>query len=57
MVRGETTHAAPNVFLYVAKNIVSQPAGLCSFFGAIQSLTKGNSNTTKTLNATEAIPL
>ena len=56
LVRGETEHAAPNVFLYVAKHIVSQPAALCCFFEAIQSLAKGNFNAIKDLTVTEAIP-
>jgi hypothetical protein len=56
---GQGRNSAPptNVFLYVGKNIVPQPARLCNFFEAIQSLTKGYYNTTKDLTVTEAIPL
>ena len=36
---GNTAHTAPNV-LYVSKTLFRNPPGLCSFFEAIQFLTK-----------------
>jgi hypothetical protein len=52
--QGGNSAPATNVFLCVGKNIVPQPARLCSFFETIQYLTKGYSNTTKDLTVTEA---
>jgi len=54
---GETQRTQQQTFLYVSKTSSCNPAGLCSFFEAIQFVAKVNSNKTQNLTLTEAILL
>ena len=58
-LKGETQYTQLKTFSLRYKNIVSQPAGLCSFFEGIRFLTKGNSNKIQnlTLNRSNSIAI